>query len=163
MDLTQLAYFRAAAQLEHFSRAADTMHVAQPALSRQIRTLETQLGVTLFDRVGRGVRLTAAGRAILPRVERALAETDAIGRDVRALLELESGLVALGFLHSIGAHLLPNILAAFRARHPAIGFTLHDGTILGSRGTRAAGGPRLGHRLALAGRRRFGLDLLAAR
>lgn len=127
MDLSQLAYFRAAAQLEHFSRAADTMHVAQPALSRQIRTLETELGVALFDRVGRGVRLTAAGRAILPRVERVLAETDAIGRDVRALLELESGLVALGFLHSIGAHLLPGILAAFRARHPAIGFTLHEG------------------------------------
>ena len=109
------------------TRAAAELHIAQPALSKQISQLEQELGVALFDRVGRGVRLTAAGRAILPRVERVLAETDAIGRDVRALLELESGLVALGFLHSIGAHLLPGILAAFRARHPAIGFTLHEG------------------------------------
>jgi LysR family transcriptional activator of glutamate synthase operon len=127
MDLTQLSYFRAAAQFEHFSHAAETMHVAQPALSRQIRALEIELGLRLFDRVGRGVRLTAAGRAILPRVERILAESAAIGRDVRALRELESGHVALGFLHSIGAHLLPAILAAFRARHPAIDFTLHEG------------------------------------
>ena len=78
MDLTQLSYFHAAATQQHFTRAAEAAHVAQPALSRQIRTLETELGLPLFDRVGRGVQLTAAGRAILPRVERILAEAEAI-------------------------------------------------------------------------------------
>ncbi len=126
MDLTQLEYFQAAATLEHFTRAAEAAHVAQPALSRQIRTLETELGLPLFDRVGRGVRLTAAGRSILPRVERILAEVESIRRDVRAISSLDVGAVALGFLHSIGAHLLPSALAAFRARYPDIGFTLHE-------------------------------------
>lgn len=127
MDLTQLVYFRTAAQLEHFTRAAEAEHVAQPALSRQIHALESELGLPLFDRVGRGVRLTAAGRALLPHVERILAEVAAIGQDARSLRDLEGGTVALGFLHSIGAHLLPSLLVAFRARHPAISFTLHEG------------------------------------
>jgi LysR family transcriptional regulator, transcription activator of glutamate synthase operon len=126
MDLTQLAYFQTAAETEHFTKAAESAHVAQPALSRQIRALETELGLPLFDRLGRGVRLTAAGRTVLPRVERILAEVEAIRRDMRALRDLESGTVALGFLHSIGAHMLPTALAAFRARHPGVGFTLHE-------------------------------------
>jgi LysR family transcriptional activator of glutamate synthase operon len=130
MDLAQLSYFREAATHEHFTRAAEAAHVAQPALSRQIRTLERELGLPLFDRVGRGVRLTAAGQLILPRVERILAEVTAIHRDVRALSDLDSGTVALGFLHSIGAHLLPGMLAEFRARHLAVVFTLHEGSHL---------------------------------
>lgn len=127
MDLTQLIYFRAAARLEHFTRAAEAEHVAQPALSRQIHALESELGLPLFDRVGRGVRLTAAGRALLPHVERILAEVAAIEQDARTLRDLKGGTVALGFLHSIGAHLLPGVLAAFRVHHPAISFTLREG------------------------------------
>jgi LysR family transcriptional activator of glutamate synthase operon len=128
VDLTQLMYFQAAAKHEHFTRAAEAVNIAQPALSRQIRNLETELGVRLFDRVGRGVKLTAAGRSILPRVERVLAEINGIRGDVRMLSNLEGGTVALGFLHSIGAHLLPSVLAAFRAQHPHVGFTLHEGS-----------------------------------
>jgi LysR family transcriptional activator of glutamate synthase operon len=127
VDLTQLSYFREAATHQHFTRAAEAAHVAQPALSRQIRTLERELGLPLFDRVGRGVRLTAAGQTILPRVERILAELAAIRRDIRSLCDLDGGTVALGFLHSIGAHLLPRALAEFRAAHPGVGFTLHEG------------------------------------
>lgn len=128
MDLMQLQYFQLAATQEHFTRAAAIAHVAQPALSRQMRELEAELGLPLFDRVGRGVKLTAAGRAILPRVERILTEVAGIHRDVRALADLEEGSIALGFLHSIGAHLLPSVLAAFRAEHPTLGFTLHEGS-----------------------------------
>src|SRR5260221_1321859 len=127
VDLTELAYFQAAGKHEHFTRAAETAHVAQPALSRQIHALETELGLRLFDRVGRGVKLTAAGRTILPHVERILAEVNGIRADARMLSNLEGGTVALGFLHSIGAHLLPAMLATFRARHPHVGFTLHEG------------------------------------
>lgn len=127
MNLMQLEYFQAAAHLEHFTRAAEAMNVAQPALSRQIRHLETELGLRLFDRIGRGVKLTDAGRTLLPRVERMLTEQANIKRDMLALCHLEGGTVALGFLHSIGAHLLPEVLAAFRSQYPSIGFTLHEG------------------------------------
>jgi LysR family transcriptional regulator, transcription activator of glutamate synthase operon len=128
MDLVKLAYFRSAARHEHFTRAADAEQIAQPALSRQIRMLEAELGLPLFDRVGRGVKLTAAGRALLPRVERILTEVDALEHDVQALRGLRGGSVALGFLHSIGAHLLPSVLALFRARHPQVNFALHEGS-----------------------------------
>jgi LysR family transcriptional activator of glutamate synthase operon len=128
MDLVKLAYFRSAARHEHFTRAAEAEQIAQPALSRQIRMLEAELGLPLFDRVGRGVRLTTAGRSLLPRVERILAEIDALQRDVQALRGLRGGSVALGFLHSIGAHLLPAVLAAFRVRHPHVNFALHEGS-----------------------------------
>jgi LysR family transcriptional activator of glutamate synthase operon len=127
MDLTQLHYFQIAATQEHFTRAAAMAHVAQPALSRQMRELEAELGLPLFDRVGRGVRLTSAGRTILPHVERILAEVANIRRDVRSLSDVEEGTIALGFLHSIGAHLLPSVLAAFRHQYPALGFVLHEG------------------------------------
>ncbi len=128
VTLTQLRYFRAAAHAEHFTKAARSCNVAQPALSRQIRDLENELGLNLFDRVGRGVKLTAAGKVVLPRVDRILQEEKNILRDLRALQGLESGTVALGFLHSIGAHMLPKALAAFRAEHAAISFTLQEGS-----------------------------------
>src|SRR5579859_5199223 len=128
VDLTQLMYFQAAAKYEHFTRAAEAVNIAQPALSRQIRNLENELGARLFDRVGRGVKLTATGRSILPRVERVLADISGIRGDVRMLSNLEGGTVALGFLHSIGAHLLPSVLAAFRTQHPHVAFTLHEGS-----------------------------------
>lgn len=127
MNLTQLEYFQSAAKLEHFTKAAEAMNVAQPALSRQIRHLEMELGLRLFDRVGRRVKLTDAGRTLLPRVDRMLTEAENIKRDMLALAQLEGGTVALGFLHSIGAHLLPGLLAAFRSEHPPIGFALHEG------------------------------------
>lgn len=127
MNLLQLEYFEAAARYQHFTQAAKTLNVAQPALSRQIRQLENELGLPLFDRVGRGVRLTDAGQSLLTHVVRMLAERDNIQRDMRALRQLEAGTVALGFLHSIGAHLLPGALADFRAAYPSIGFTLHEG------------------------------------
>lgn len=127
MNLTQLEYFLAAARNEHFTKAAEDIGVAQPALSRQIRHLEIELGLRLFDRVGRGVKLTDAGKTLLPRVERMLSEQANIKRDMLSLRQLEGGSVALGFLHSIGAHLLPEVLAEFRSEYPAIGFTLHEG------------------------------------
>src|SRR5438270_601581 len=72
MTLQQLTYFLAAAEFGSFSAAADSLHMAQPSLSEQIRRLEAELGVPLFTRAGRGLELTEAGRLLLPHAERTL-------------------------------------------------------------------------------------------
>ncbi|MET0173970.1 MAG: LysR family transcriptional regulator, partial [Agrobacterium vaccinii] len=85
MDLRQIRYFIAVAEDEHFGRASERIHIAQPALSRQIQLLEAELGVVLFDRLSRGVKLSAAGNAfrdrctkILDDLGRAVSETQAV-------------------------------------------------------------------------------------
>jgi DNA-binding transcriptional LysR family regulator len=126
MELHHLRYFEAVARHGHVTRAAQELHIAQPSLSKQIQSLEAELGVALFDRVGRRVELTAAGRLLLPYARRALREVS----DARAALQqwsnLEQGQVALGAPPTVGAHLLPQALAAFHQRYPGIGLYLHE-------------------------------------
>jgi DNA-binding transcriptional LysR family regulator len=114
-----LRYFVAVAEDLHFTRAAERLYVSQPALSKQIRVLERQLGAPLFDRDRRGVRLTPAGEALLPHARRALAEWDQ-GRAAaeRAMSRQRATLVA-GMSTSPGrGGLLPAIRSRFTAIHP---------------------------------------------
>jgi DNA-binding transcriptional LysR family regulator len=126
MELHHLRYFEAVARHGHVTRAAQELHIAQPSLSKQIQSLEAELGIALFDRVGRRVELTAAGRLLLPYARRALREV----ADARTALQqwnsLEQGQVALGAPPTVGAHLLPRALAAFHERYPGIGLSLHE-------------------------------------
>ncbi|MBE3561363.1 MAG: LysR family transcriptional regulator [Ktedonobacteraceae bacterium] len=124
MDLQQLRYFQAVARLEHISRAAEELYVAQPSLSRAIARLERELGVPLFDRHGRQVRLNRLGHTFLQYVEQALAKLEEGKRQIADMAGLEQGQVVLAVLYTVGAQLLPELLKAFREQHSSIQFQL---------------------------------------
>ena len=131
MELRHLRSFVVTAELEHFGRAAQRLAIVQPALSRQMRELEDEIGAPLFTRLPRGVRLTAAGRAlraearaILDRVDRAVGQA----RDVAAG---RTGSLGIGFVDTaMHAPALPRLLDAFRCRQPGIRLELHQRTSL---------------------------------
>lgn len=121
MELTQLKYFRAVSRHEHFTRAAEELHIAQPSLSKAISNLEEELGVALFDRDKRSVHLNGYGQAFLRRAERILAELDEAVTEIR---DMKAG--AAGGIHIASAFLLdtPGQLADFVGKfyfdHPNI-------------------------------------------
>ncbi|MFE0462227.1 LysR family transcriptional regulator [Kitasatospora sp. NPDC058965] len=120
MQLHQLRYFTAVADLGHFTRAAEQLHVAQPSLSQQIRALERELGAELVHR-GRGAStLTDAGEALLPLARRILADADSARVAVRETLSLRRGRVRLGAPPSLCTSLLPDVLHLYRTRHPGV-------------------------------------------
>ncbi|WP_246632057.1 LysR family transcriptional regulator [Pseudonocardia nigra] len=123
----RLRQFAAVARAEHMTRAADEIGVPQSTLSRGIARLERDLGVALFVRAGRAVRLTRAGRTLLRHAERALAELDAAGREIVEDADAVRGRVALGFLHTFGAEAVPRLLREFRRTHAGVRFDLAQG------------------------------------
>jgi len=121
MELRQLKYFVAVAELEHFGKASDLLHVVQPALSRQVKQLEEEIGVELFERMPRGVRLTAAGKALLEQGRGLLSEADRIILKTRLVGQGKAGYLRIGF--SDGATYgpaMPTILRQFRTRAPQV-------------------------------------------
>lgn len=128
MELRHLIYFEAVARHQHVSRAAAELAVAQPAVSKQIHDLERELGgVALFERVGRNVRLTDAGHALLGHVRIILAQVEAARAEIRERVGLERGRVAIGAPPTVGIQLLPNVLAAFNQRYPRLELVMREG------------------------------------
>jgi LysR family cyn operon transcriptional activator len=124
MELRHLRYFLAAAQSESFTRAADVLHITQPTLSHQIKQIEDQLGMPLFDRVGRIVKLTTAGEVFMSYAKRALQEVDSGMDALHELSNLRHGKLTLGVLSSFGTFRLPQILGDFNSTYPGIKVTL---------------------------------------
>lgn len=124
MEWQQLEYFRAVAAREHVTRAAEDLSVSQSAVSRAIANLEEELGVTLFDRRGRAVVLNRYGKLFLRRVQRAHEEIDEGRRELADATGSQRGIVALGFLHSLGVELVPRLIREFRVTHPDVRFQL---------------------------------------
>jgi DNA-binding transcriptional LysR family regulator len=120
LTLLQLEYLLATLRLGSFSAAAGELQLAQPSLSEQIRRLEDELGVRLFQRVGRGVVPTAAARALRPHAERALAEVEAARESVLALRELRGGVATFGTFGTARYYPGTDIVAAFRRRYPDV-------------------------------------------
>ena len=126
MELRHLRYFAAVAGKLNFSRAADELHVAQPAISQQVRVLEQELGVQLFDRVGGKVSLTQAGAALLPHALRILAAVETARHEVTELGTLTRGTASLGAPPTVSGQLLPALLTRFKRAFPGLEVTLRE-------------------------------------
>ena len=138
-ELRHLVYFREVARQLHFRKAAETLAVAQPALSRQIAQLETALGTALFVRSRRKVELTAAGRVLAERVEPMMRGLAALPAELRALTEGETGHIRVGFTGLAMATVLPGILREFHRRYPKIRLELNESPTSAQSAALAAG------------------------
>ncbi|HTV14987.1 MAG TPA: LysR substrate-binding domain-containing protein [Acidobacteriaceae bacterium] len=118
MELNQLRYLCAIADTGSFTRAAEHCHVAQPSLSQQISRLEDELGTRLFDRLGRSVRLTDAGRAFLPHARAVLHQTELARSEVDIRRRDARGTVTVGVIPTIAPYFMPKRIAAFTRRYP---------------------------------------------
>jgi LysR family transcriptional regulator, transcription activator of glutamate synthase operon len=127
MDLRQLRTLVALAEDPHFTRTAARLHLAQPALSQQIRRLEDEVGLPLVDRTTRRVALTDAGLLLAERARRALSELEAAQAELADLAGVRSGRVVIGSMQSLGPFDLSILLAAFNARHPAVELSVREG------------------------------------
>ncbi len=127
MELGQLEAFIEAARRGNFRQAAEALFISQPSLSARISLLERELGERLFERLGRGVRLTPAGQLFLPYAERAL-ETLRQGRETLAAVRRSAaGTLQVGCARVIGTYVMPEILTAFRRRHPQVEVHIRTG------------------------------------
>jgi DNA-binding transcriptional LysR family regulator len=125
-DLRHLVYFREVARHLHFRKAAESLAVAQPALSRQIAQLETALGVSLFTRSRRRVELTPAGKALLERTDPLLRTLNGLPGELRALAGGETGHLKVAFTGLAMATVLPGILREFHRKFPGIRLELGE-------------------------------------
>lgn len=111
-----------------FTKAAQHLHIAQPALSMAVTRLEEELGVTLFNRTTRKVILTAEGEQFLPRIASALREMDVARQELRDMADLKRGEVRLGIPPMFGLHYVPGLMNAFRQLYPGIAMTVFEGS-----------------------------------
>jgi DNA-binding transcriptional LysR family regulator len=126
MNLEQLRGFVEVARLGHFTRASEHLHLAQPSLSRQISTLERELGAELFHRARGHIALTAAGETLLPRAQRMLAEADAIREEMGELAGLRRGRVRLGAPPTLCISLVAEALSFFHGAYPDVDLHLTE-------------------------------------
>jgi len=120
MNLRHLRTFVGVADAGGLRRAAGRVHLSQPAISRQLHALEAELGVRLFDLIGRRVQLTSAGEDLLQRSRRLLIDAEAIGERARALKSGQTGLLRVGAMPQLIESLMVPFLKRYRRRHPAV-------------------------------------------
>ena len=127
MEIKDMRAFYAIVEEGNISHAAQRLGIAQPALSRQMKRLETQLGVQLFERGSRRIRLTDAGRVLYSRVEHILGMVDGTVREITEIGAGVSGCIRLGTITTSGAMLLPELINEFHRRYPQVTFQLWEG------------------------------------
>jgi DNA-binding transcriptional LysR family regulator len=126
-DATRLRVFREVVERGSFSAAADALSFTQPAVSRQIATLEREAGAQLLERLPRGIRLTEAGRVLLGHAEAILDRMAAARTQVQAVARLESGRLRIGAFPTANATVVPQAIARFTRSHAGVELSLHEG------------------------------------
>ncbi|WJH34663.1 LysR family transcriptional regulator [Paenibacillus sp. CC-CFT747] len=126
MEIRQMRYFLEVAKREHVTEAANALHVAQSSVSRQLANLESELGVDLFNRRGRKVKLTPIGKILLERVEQVMNMIQEAEQEVKEYLDPEKGVVRIAFPISLAAHVLPTAIYAFRKKYPEAKFQMRQ-------------------------------------
>jgi len=121
VELRHLRYFVAVGEDQHYGRAAERLGIAQPALSRQVQDLEKELGFTLFDRLPRGVKLTAAGKLFLSDARRILQEVQGAKLRAERVARGQAGMLRVGFVEALSWHgVVPDSFRRFRRRQPDV-------------------------------------------
>lgn len=143
MDWRQLEYFRTVARSGHVTRAAAELGMTQPALSRAVDRLERELGVPLFERAGRSIRLTHYGETFLPRVERALDELATGRQELADMAGAEHGTIVLGFLRTLATRYVPELVRSFARKRPTVRFRFVQTNAAGLDRQLAGGGVHL--------------------
>jgi DNA-binding transcriptional LysR family regulator len=126
MELRHIRSFLSIAETLHFGRTAELIHISQPALSLQIRALEEEVGVRLFERNRRKTTLTAAGAAFRDDAAAALSQLEQATRRAKAAANGKLGLLRIGFVSTAGSEIVPNIVRQFRQLNPAVEFSLRN-------------------------------------
>jgi DNA-binding transcriptional LysR family regulator len=127
MNLHHLAIFHAIAETGSISASAERMHISQPAISRQLKEFEKRMGVVLFERLPRGMRLTQPGEVLRNYAARLFEIVRTAEAAVRELSDARQGHVSIGASNTVGTYILPSLLARFRRSHPAIGISMFVG------------------------------------
>ncbi len=125
MDISALQAFVAVAEAGSFSRASERLYLTQPAISKRVAQLESELDTRLFDRIGRTISLTESGKALLPRARHILLELEDSRRAISNLSGKIAGRLGIGTSHHIGLHRLPPILRHYTATYPDVELDLH--------------------------------------
>jgi DNA-binding transcriptional LysR family regulator len=126
MELRHLRYFVAVGEEENMSRAAVKLHVSQPALSKQVRDLEDEIGFSLLQRTAKSVRLTEAGRVFLDNARALLQHAEEAVKEARAVARAEPAELHVGYSPTPVAEILPRTLRAFQRKMPNVHVRLHD-------------------------------------
>jgi len=124
MDISTLTAFVAVAEHQSFSLASEQLYLTQPAISKRIATLESELNTQLFDRIGRKISLTESGKALLPRARRILLELEDSRRTISNLSNMVAGKLRIATSHHIGLHRLPPALRQFNSDYPEVDLDL---------------------------------------
>ncbi len=126
MEWEQLEYFQTLARVQHVTKAAEILSISQPALSRSIVRLEGHLGVPLFDRQKRSIKLNKYGEIFLKKVDSIMKDYKEGKEEINSLLKPDQGEISLGFLHTLGITIVPNLIAGFKKQYPNVHFQLHQ-------------------------------------
>ncbi|WP_409343554.1 LysR substrate-binding domain-containing protein [Paenibacillus sp. MBLB4367] len=126
MDIRHLQYFVEVARHRSFTKAAQSLYVTQPTISKMIRNLEEEMGIVLFERIGKQVALTDAGSMLLPEAQAMVASFGQMTSHMDDLTGFRKGRIRIGLPPMVGASFFPSVLGQFRSRYPGIALQLYE-------------------------------------